>query len=72
VSWKGSSRITSFIGNKTLTAMTVTSWTDLNALEQALDMFLEKASPKKNSCYPDARRLLAEVRKELIKATDNL
>ena len=52
--------------------MTVTSWTDLNALEQALDMFLEKASPKKHSCYPDARRLLAEVRKELIEATDKL
>ena len=52
--------------------MTVTTWTDLNALEQALDMFLEKANPKKNSCYPDARRLLAEVRRELSNATDSL
>lgn len=47
--------------------MTITTWQDLNTLEQALDHFLDTTSPRKYPCYEDAKRLLKTVRQELLK-----
>lgn len=52
--------------------MTITSWSELNVLERALDRYLSETTPYKDPRYNTGRALHKKVVEELMLATDEM